>query len=100
LKSVKNEEKIIRIGIDAGLVEKELEEACYDLKSAEKSVKEENYKWAIFQSYYSMFMLLEDFFSVGGIEKKAIYVLNLQLKFYLLKTVLSVKIFLMILILL
>lgn len=27
--------KIIRIGIDAGLVEKELEEALYDLKSAE-----------------------------------------------------------------
>jgi len=40
----KRKGKIIQIGIDTELVEKELEEARYDLESAEKSMGEENYK--------------------------------------------------------
>ena len=37
------------------LVFKELDLAKEDLKTAKKSFKENNYKWATIQSYYSMF---------------------------------------------
>ena len=53
------------------MVEKELEEAHYDLKSAEKSVKEENYKWAIFQSYYSMFHVFRGLLFSRGYREKS-----------------------------
>ena len=46
---------IVQIGIDAELIKKEIKEAHYDLKSAEYSINQGNYKWAIVQSYYSMF---------------------------------------------
>ena len=38
-----------------GLAKKELKLAEEDLKTATKSAKENNYKWSIIQSYYSMF---------------------------------------------
>jgi uncharacterized protein (UPF0332 family) len=53
------------------LVEKELEEAHYDLKSAEKSVKEENYKWAIVQSYYSIFHAFRGLLFSRGYREKS-----------------------------
>ena len=37
------------------LVNKELENAKLDLEVANKSFKDKNYKWAIIQTYYSMF---------------------------------------------
>ncbi len=49
------ERNIVQIGIDAELIEKEINEARYDLKSAENSINQGNYKWTIVQSYYSMF---------------------------------------------
>jgi len=51
----KEKRNIVQIGIDAELIEKEINEARYDLKSAENSINQGNYKWAIVQSYYSMF---------------------------------------------
>lgn len=53
------------------MVEKELEEAHYDLKSAEKSVKEENYKWAIVQSYYSIFHAFRGLLFSRGYREKS-----------------------------
>jgi len=52
---LKKHRNIVQIAIDSKLIEKELNEALYDLKSAENSINNKNYKWAIVQSYYSMF---------------------------------------------
>jgi uncharacterized protein (UPF0332 family) len=62
--------KIVKIDGNTALVNKELKEAQYDLKSAEKSIKEDNYKWTIVQSYYTMFHAFRALlFSKGYREK-------------------------------
>lgn len=63
--------KIVQIGIDADLVEKELKEAHYDLKSAEKSLDEKNHKWTIVQSYYSMFHAFRGLLFSRGFREKS-----------------------------
>ncbi|MFH0987051.1 MAG: HEPN domain-containing protein [Candidatus Micrarchaeota archaeon] len=40
---------------DRNLIEKELQEARYDLKKAEQNLKEDDIKWSTVQSYYAMF---------------------------------------------
>jgi uncharacterized protein (UPF0332 family) len=47
--------KIRRFSPGKKLVKKELKLAEDDLKISSKSLSEENYKWSIIQSYYSMF---------------------------------------------
>lgn len=47
--------KIIKIETSPDLVSKEINEAKNDLDSCERSIKENNFKWAIIQAYYSMF---------------------------------------------
>jgi len=47
--------KIIKLPRATTLVPKELGLASEDLKFAKDSFKKKNYKWAIIQSYYSMF---------------------------------------------
>jgi len=47
--------KIISFSRGKKLARKELKSALEDLKSAEKSLGLENYKWSTIQSYYSMF---------------------------------------------
>lgn len=62
---------IIQIGIDSELIEKEINEARYDLKSAENSINDENYKWAIVQSYYSMFHAFRGLLFSRGYREKS-----------------------------
>ena len=40
---------------DEELVKKEMSEANYDFKGAEKAIAEKDFKWAIVKSYYAMF---------------------------------------------
>ncbi len=47
--------KIVKIKIAPDLISKEIAEAKNDLDSCERSIKENNFKWAIIQAYYSMF---------------------------------------------
>jgi uncharacterized protein (UPF0332 family) len=49
------EGKLVKIGVQPDLVQKELDAAEFDLKSSEKSLGEGNPKWATVQAYYSMF---------------------------------------------
>ncbi|MTK64812.1 MAG: HEPN domain-containing protein [Methanobacterium sp.] len=63
--------QIIRIKIDPELVEKELLESQNDIDSAKKSVKEKNYKWAIIQTYYSMFHALKGLLLSKGYREKS-----------------------------
>jgi uncharacterized protein (UPF0332 family) len=62
---------IVQIGIDAELIEKEINEARYDLKSAESSISQGNYKWAIVQSYYSMFHAFRGLLFSRGYKEKS-----------------------------
>lgn len=62
---------IVQICIDYELIEKELKEARYDLESAENSIKSENYKWAIVQSYYSMFHAFRGLLFSRGYKEKS-----------------------------
>ena len=62
--------KIIKIEIAPDLISKEMDEAKNDLASCERSIKENNFKWAIIQAYYSMFHSLRALiFSKGYREK-------------------------------
>lgn len=62
---------IVQICIDYKLIEKELKEARYDLESAENSIKSGNYKWAIVQSYYSMFHAFRGLLFSRGYKEKS-----------------------------
>lgn len=62
---------IVQICIDSELIEKEIKEAYYDLKSAENSINDGNYKWAIVQSYYSMFHAFRGLLFSRGYREKS-----------------------------
>ena len=62
---------IVQICIDYELIEKEIKEARYDLESAENSIKSGNYKWAIVQSYYSMFHAFRGLLFSRGYREKS-----------------------------
>ncbi len=62
---------IVQICIDSELIEKEIKEALYDLKSAEHSINNGNYKWAIVQSYYSMFHAFRGLLFSRGYKEKS-----------------------------
>lgn len=62
---------IVQICIDYELIEKEIKEARYDLGSAENSIKSGNYKWAIVQSYYSMFHAFRGLLFSRGYKEKS-----------------------------
>jgi uncharacterized protein (UPF0332 family) len=60
-----------RIKVERDLVEKELEEARYDLDRAGHAVEEGDFKWAIVKSYYSMFHAARAvLFSIGLKERR------------------------------
>ncbi len=62
---------IVQICIDNELIEKEIREARYDLESAENSITARNYKWAIIQSYYSMFHAFRGLIFSRGYKEKS-----------------------------
>lgn len=67
----KDRGKIVQIGTDVELVEKELKEAHCDLESAEKSLNDGNHKWVIVQSYYSMFHSFRGLLFSRGYREKS-----------------------------
>jgi Uncharacterized conserved protein related to C-terminal domain of eukaryotic chaperone, SACSIN len=67
----KEKGKIIKIEDSSDFADKELKEACDDLKSAEKSISENNPKWAIVQSYYTMFHAFRALLFTKGYREKS-----------------------------
>ncbi len=60
-----------RVPIDKELANKEVKEAEYDLSRAENALEEEDFKWAIVKSYYSMFHAARALlFSIGLKERR------------------------------
>ncbi len=66
------EGNVIQICIDSELIEKEIKEAFFDLKSAENSINDGNYKWAIVQSYYSMFHAFRGLLFSRGYKERSL----------------------------
>ena len=59
------------IAFDKKLIEKEFKESLYDLESAKKALHENDYKWCIIKSYYSMFHAAKSvLFKLGYLEKR------------------------------
>jgi len=71
LKDCLEQRYLIKIEPDKNLTKKELDEAAYDLESAENTFKNEDYKWCIIKAYYSMFhAACAVLFKLGYQEKK------------------------------
>ncbi|MBI2507374.1 HEPN domain-containing protein [Candidatus Woesearchaeota archaeon] len=60
-----------KINVDEKLVQKEINEAYYDLESAKKAFEEGDFKWGIVKSYYSLFHAARAvLFELGYREKR------------------------------
>jgi len=60
-----------RIKVERDLIEKELEEAKYDFERAKHAIEEDDFKWSIVKSYYSMFHAARAvLFSLGLKERR------------------------------
>ncbi len=62
------------------LAPKELMEAASDLRSSELSFKKKDYKWAIIQSYYSMFHAARALIYVRGYRERSHHCLIIALR--------------------
>ena len=74
------EGKLVKVGAQPDLVEKEVKAAEFDLKSAAKSLKENNPKWATVQAYYSMFHSAKALVLSKGYREKSHFCLSIALK--------------------
>ena len=74
------EKKIMKIGLQPDLVEKELHEADFDAKSAVASISENNFKWATVQAYYAMFHTAKALVLSKGYREKSHACLLVALK--------------------
>ncbi len=79
-KNCMDDGKIVKIGVQIDLVKKELAAAESDLKSCEKSLKENDPKWATVQAYYSMFHSAKALVLSKGFREKSHYCLSVALK--------------------
>ena len=74
------------------LVPKELKSAQDDLKAAESSHKDQDYKWATVQSYYSMFHSARALIYSKGYRERSHYCLIVALRtFFVIKGLLDVS---------
>jgi uncharacterized protein (UPF0332 family) len=74
------EQKLVKTKPDKGMINKELKGAEYDLERAENSLSEQDYKWAIIQSYYSMFHAVKALVLSKGYREKTHYCLLVAFK--------------------
>lgn len=72
--------KIKEFGKAKSLAPKELDSAKSDLKTAKNSLKQENYKWATIQAYYSMFHTARALIYSKGYREKSHYCLIVALR--------------------
>ena len=74
------EGKLVKIGLQQDLVQKEFDGAEFDLKTAQTSLSEKNHKWASVQAYYSMFHTAKALVLSKGYREKNHYCLRIALK--------------------
>lgn len=84
--------KIVRFPAARKLVSKELAVAKEDLATAQKSIKQKNFKWATIQAYYAMFHSARTLLYHKGYREKSHYCLILAMKaFYVRGGVLEMR---------
>ena len=74
------ERRIIKIKPSNEMIQKELDSAEYDLERARNSLEEEDFKWAVIQSYYSMFHAAKALVLKKGHHEKSHFCLVIALK--------------------
>ena len=79
-KKCMEESKLVKIKPDKGMINKELKGAEYDISRAKNSITEGDYKWAIIQSYYSMFHAVKALVLAKGYREKTHYCLLVAFK--------------------
>ena len=72
--------KIVPFPLAKKLVAKELKAAEQDLETAQKSIKQKDYKWATIQAYYAMFHAARALLFHKGYREKSHYCLMLAMK--------------------
>jgi uncharacterized protein (UPF0332 family) len=74
------ERKLTKIKSDEKLVHKEIEGAESDLKTATKSLKDKDFKWATIQGYYSIFHAARALLYTKGFREKSHYALLIAIQ--------------------
>lgn len=72
--------RLIKMAVEPAMVDKELNEAGFDLTSAKDSMEKNNWKWATVQSYYSMFHTAKALVLSKGYREKSHYCLLVALR--------------------
>ncbi len=72
--------KIVPFPLAKKLVAKELKAAEQDLETAQRSIKQKDYKWATIQAYYAMFHAARTLLFHKGYREKSHYCLMLAMK--------------------
>lgn len=75
-----NERKIIRIKPKKEMIDREIQDAKYDLNKAEESLKRGDAKWASIQAYYSMFHSAKALILKKGYRERSHYCLMVALE--------------------
>lgn len=66
-----NKRRLAQFKADAGIIEKELGGAEFDLQTAKKSLNDGNSKWATVQAYYSLFHSAKALVYKAGYREKS-----------------------------
>lgn len=74
------ERHLIKIKATSEMIEKEITTAEYDLERSKKSMKDEDYKWASVQAYYSMFHAAKALVLKKGYREKSHYCLIIAVR--------------------
>jgi uncharacterized protein (UPF0332 family) len=71
---------IAKVKIDKKLVDKELEEAKYDLDKARIALEQNDTKWCIIKAYYSMFHAARSVLFSMGLKERRHFVIGIALE--------------------
>ena len=74
------ERRLTKIKSSKEMIQKEVESAEYDLERARNSLGEEDFKWAVVQSYYSMFHAAKAIVLKRGYREKSHFCLIVALR--------------------
>ncbi len=79
-KRLLEERRLVKIRVDKKLILKELEGAKDDLRTAKRSLRDGNLKWATIQGYYSMFHSARALSYSRGFREKSHYALLVAIR--------------------
>lgn len=69
-----------RVKPDKELVDKEISESDYDFDKSKSAFEEEDYKWCIIQSYYSVFHSAKAVLFMLGLKERKHFAINIVLE--------------------